>query len=135
WPRCVLPCRPRRTAQSFGPLELHRQAVDERSYPWSAIGKLFNEAGGECSGVVIARNKIVTAAHCLFRRRTGRFAAANSMHFMIGYRAGQYSVEAGIAGYEIGAGFDPLRYREAADADWAIQTLTDNLPAEIEPRR
>ena len=63
-----------------GPLELHRQPVDERSYPWSAIGKLFNEAGGECSGVVIARNKILTAAHCLFSRRTGRFAAANSTH-------------------------------------------------------
>ena len=54
---------------------------------------------------------------------------------MIGYRAGQYSVEARIAGYEIGAGFDPLRYRETADADWAILTLTDNLPAEIEPLR
>jgi protease YdgD len=118
-----------------GPLELHRLAVDERSYPWSAIGKLFNEAGGECSGVVIARDKILTAAHCLFSKRTGRYTAAGSMHFLIGYRAGQYSVEARIAGYEIGAGFDPMRYQQTTDADWAILTLAENLPAEIKPLR
>jgi len=117
------------------PLDFHRQAVDERSYPWSAIGKLFNEAGGECSGVVIARDKILTAAHCLFSTRTRRFTAAASMHFMIGYRSGHYSVEARIARYEIGAGFDPLRYRQTSDADWAILELAESLPAEIEPLR
>jgi protease YdgD len=122
-------------AAVVGPLELHPLAVDERSYPWSAIGKLFNEAGGECSGVVIARDKILTAAHCLFSKRTGRYTAARSMHFLMGYRAGHYSVEARIAGYEIGAGFDPLRYQQTTDADWAILTLAENLPVEIKPLR
>ena len=37
-------------ATPFGPLGIHREAVDEQSYPWSAIGKLFTEGGGECSG-------------------------------------------------------------------------------------
>ena len=93
-----------------GPLDLHRDAVDELSYPWSSIGKLFNETGSSCSGVVIARDKILTAAHCLYNARTRRFIPAEALHFLVGYRTGRYSAHARIASYEIGAGFDPLRY-------------------------
>jgi len=62
-----------------GPLDLHREAVDELRYPWSSIGKLFNETGSSCSGVVIARDKILTAAHCLFNARTRRFIPAEAL--------------------------------------------------------
>jgi protease YdgD len=122
-------------ATTAGPLGIHREAVDERSYPWSAIGKLFTESGGECSGVLIARDKVLTAAHCLFNHRTGRFVTADALHFMVGYRTGRYAVHARIARYEIGAGFDPLRYDQTSDADWAVLTVTESLPAAIEPLR
>ena len=118
-----------------GPLELHREAVDELRYPWSSIGKLFNETGGSCSGVVIARDKILTAAHCLFNARTRRFIPAEALHFLVGYRTGRYSAHARIASYEIGAGFDPLRYDQTSEADWAVLTVTESLPAAIEPLR
>ena len=118
-----------------GPLDLHREAVDEMSYPWSSIGKLFNETGSSCSGVVIAQDKILTAAHCLFNARTRRFIAADALHFLVGYRTGRYSAHARIASYEIGAGFDPLRYNQTSEADWAVLTVAENLPAEIEPLR
>jgi protease YdgD len=118
-----------------GPLELHREAVDELRYPWSSIGKLFNETGGSCSGVVIARDKILTAAHCLFNARTRRFIPAEALHFLVGYRTGRYSAHARIASYEIGAGFDPLRYDQTSEADWAVLTVTENLPTQIEPLR
>ena len=61
------------SAATVGPSALHRAAVDESRYPWSSIGKLYNEAGISCSGVVIASDKILTAAHCLFNQRTRRF--------------------------------------------------------------
>jgi protease YdgD len=118
-----------------GPLDLHREAVDELRYPWSSIGKLFNETGASCSGVVIARDKILTAAHCLFNARTRRFIPAEALHFLVGYRTGRYSAHARIVSYEIGAGFDPLRYNQTSEADWAVLTVTENLPAEIEPLR
>jgi protease YdgD len=118
-----------------GPLDLHREAVDELRYPWSSIGKLFNETGSSCSGVVIARDKVLTAAHCLFNARTRRFIPAEALHFLVGYRTGRYSAHARIASYEIGAGFDPLRYNETSGADWALLTTTGNLPSEIEPLR
>jgi protease YdgD len=122
-------------AAPFGPLGIHREAVDEQSYPWSAIGKLFTEGSGECSGVLISRDKVLTAAHCLFNYRTGRFIRPNALHFLAGYRTGRYAAHARIARYEIGAGFNPLRYEQTSDADWAVLTVTERLPADIEPLR
>ena len=118
--------------QQLGP---HRADVDVTRYPWSAIGKLYNETGGACSGVVIAADKILTAAHCVFNYRSRRFIPATALHFLVGYRTGRYAVHARIASYEVGAGFDPLRYGETSDADWAVLTVTESLPAEIAPLR
>src|SRR5688572_32958549 len=82
---------------TFGAPTGHREAVDEQSYPWSAIGKLFTEGVNECSGVLISRDKILTAAHCLFNYRTRRYIPPGSLHFLIGYRTGRYSAHARIA--------------------------------------
>jgi protease YdgD len=111
---------------------LHREPVDVASHPWSAIGKLFNEAGGFCTGTIISRSKILTAAHCVYNERTRRFLPASALHFMVGYRSGQATVHARVASYVMGAGYDPLRF-ETMDADWAILILTENLPEEIAP--
>jgi protease YdgD len=122
-------------ATTSGPSGIHRVAVDEQSYPWSAIGKLFTEGGGECTGVLISRDKILTAAHCLFNYRTQQFIAADMLHFLVGYRTGRYAAHARIARYEIGAGFNPLRYEQTSDADWAVLTVIERLPATMEPLR
>jgi hypothetical protein len=60
---------------------------------------------------------------------------ASALHFLVGYRTGRYIAHARVASYEIGPGFDPLRYRETSNADWAILTVTESLPEEIEPLR
>jgi protease YdgD len=114
---------------------LHREDVDVSRYPWSAIGKLYNETGSACSGVAIASDKILTAAHCLFNYRTRRYIPATALHFLLGYRAGQYTAHVRIARYEIGPGFDPLRYWMTFEADWAVLTVSESLPARIAPLR
>jgi protease YdgD len=118
-----------------GFVELHHEAVDEQRYPYSSIGKLYNETGASCSGVVIARDTILTAAHCLYNYRTRRFIAASALHFLVGYRTGRYSAHARIVSYEIGPGFDPLRYGQTSESDWAVLKVTEQLPATIEPLR
>jgi protease YdgD len=120
-------------AETSPPLDIHREAVDVSQYPWSAIGKLYNETGGAYTAVIISREKVLTAAHCVFNNRTRRFIPAASLHFLVGYRTGQFTAHARAASYEIGSGFDPLRYEETNSADWAVLTLTESLPADIEP--
>jgi protease YdgD len=114
---------------------VHRQDVDVSRHPWSAIGALYNGTGSSCSGVIVARDRIVTAAHCVYNPRTRRFLPPESLHFLAGYRSGRYLAHARIAAYEIGSGYDPLQYSETAGADWAVLTLTDSLPEEIAPLR
>jgi protease YdgD len=109
------------------------ETVDVTSYPWSSIGKLFNEAGGTCSGVVIAPDKVLTAAHCVYNPRQRRFLPASLVHFLLGYEGGRSTVHARVARYEIGAGYDPQVWFGTLESDWAILTLTQTLPAEIIP--
>ena len=118
-----------------GDIGVHRQAVDVSQYPWSAIGKLYNETGAACTAVIVGRDKVLTAAHCIFNYRTQRFIPAQSLHFLAGYNVGRYSAHARVASYTIGDGFDPQRYDQTSSADWAILTLTELLPQEIEPLR
>jgi protease YdgD len=119
-------------AQSAAPADVHRENVDATQYPWSAIGKLYNETGGSCTAVIIARDKVLTAAHCIFNYRTQRFIPAASLHFLAGYHVGRYAAHARVAAYTIGQGFDALHYDQTSSADWAILTLTEMLSADVQ---
>jgi protease YdgD len=107
--------------------------VDISTYPWSAIGKLNNSVGGSCTGVVIEQDQVLTAAHCLFNRRTGRFLPPRSLHFLLGYQRGEYKVHALVVGYTIGPGYDPARELSTISSDWTVLKLTEPLPAQIQP--
>ena len=110
-----------------------QKTADVSSYPWSSIGKLNNSVGGSCTAVVINRTQILTAAHCLFNRRTARFLPASALHFLLGYDRGAYSVHALVADYSMGAGYDPNSESTTLSSDWSILRLAEPLPATVRP--
>ena len=111
----------------------HHGVVDADSYPWSAVGKLFNSIGGACTAAAVAPDKVLTAAHCLYAFRTHRFLRPDSIHFLLGYARGDYRIHARVASYALGPGYDPADETRTAARDWAVLTLAEPLPATVRP--
>ena len=111
----------------------HHATVDVERYPWSSIGKLFNSVGGACTAVVIAPDRVLTAAHCLYAFRTQRWLRADAIHFLLGYRRGAYSQHVRVQRISIGPGYDPVDEVRTAASDWAVLSLGAPLPAHVRP--
>jgi protease YdgD len=114
-------------------LESHREIVDVNLHPWSSVGKV-SAAGLQCTGVVIGPNQFLTAAHCLYSERTSRFLAAGSIHFLLGYARGQYSVHRIASEYTVSPTFDPTKSNRLPLAyadDWAVLYVSEPFPSHI----
>lgn len=108
----------------------HRAAVDATSYPWSAVGALFNGSRSECTAVAVAPDQALTAAHCLFGQATRRLMQPQSLHLLLGFVRGTYRVDALVQSYHFGVGYDHERPYDTLAADWAVLKLTAPLPAD-----
>lgn len=98
-----------------------RQISQTSDYPWSAIGRLNITTGGFCTATVISPYRVLTSAHCLWNKRTGRWFPPCALHFLAGYRRDAYSIHAIASKLEIPAGF--RIGKSPAETDWAIVTL------------
>ena len=107
--------------------------VDISVYPWSSIGKLNNSVGGACTAAVIEPDKVLTAAHCIFNRRTNHFLLPSSLHILLGYERGEYALHALVGGYTIGPAYDPAREAATVSSDWVVLNLIEPLPSKIRP--
>lgn len=97
--------------------------------PYSAVGRVHPGTGGYCTGVLVARNMALTAAHCLYNSRTSQWLLPASIHFLLGYDRGSYGFHTRVKDYRTG-GFDPARAEETLGKDWALLRLEDSAPAE-----
>ncbi len=116
------------------PFDENRRIAEATDYPWSAIGRLNIARRGHCTAVLVAETRLLTAAHCLFDRRTGRFVEAEDLHFLAGYQRGDFLKHVRASDYHVADGFDPAIGRPTPH-DWALIDLTEPAGRPLPVRR
>jgi protease YdgD len=109
-----------------------RFTVDPTTPPWDAIGKVQTNIGTRCTGALIAPAVVLTAAHCLYNRRTGALLQPVSLHVLFGYQRGTYRWHRLVVRASVGTGFDG-RKSQPQGGDWARLDLAEAIPATVSP--
>ena len=105
-----------------------RIIIDSAVYPWRAVGRVNRRIGGHCTGVLVASDKVLTAAHCLWNKRTQRWLNADALHFLAGYTRGEYRAHSRIVALDLSPGSTPgPNGKVPLTQDFALLTLAERL--------
>ena len=109
----------------LGPHEV-RVAVDGNAAPWAAVVRVQVPGISRCTGFLIGPRTAVTAAHCLYGRRLGRFVPPSSVHVLLGYADGDYAQHVVASSFQVGDGYAPSS-PAGQGTDVAVITLANAM--------
>ncbi|MFP7671806.1 trypsin-like serine peptidase [Marivita sp. S0852] len=87
-----------------------RDRLDDRGelLGWEGVGRL-DLGAGTCTGTLIARNLVLTAAHCVVDDASGEILPKSKMRFHAGYTHGQTAASRRITKIVLAEGYQTLR--------------------------
>jgi len=119
-------------------LSQERDRLDNRGelLGWEGVGRL-DLGSGTCTGTLIARDLVLTAAHCVVDDATGHVLPKGQMRFHAGYTHGHTAASRGVTKVIVADGYsvDPkVSLTEKVRTDLALLRLdSDIFSTEAEP--
>ena len=99
-----------------------RKVVDPSAAPWRSLARLQVPGEARCTAVVVGPRTLLTAAHCLWGHRVGRYMPPQSVHVLTGYAAGRFARHSLALGYRLGA-----ERPNGPETDFAVVTLAEPI--------
>jgi protease YdgD len=72
---------------------LVKLASADQARAWEAVGRVNLIGTGFCTGSLIAPRLVLTAAHCMYDKRTGERIATENIEFLAGWRDGRAAAQ------------------------------------------
>lgn len=110
---------------------LRALATTDVGRQWAAVGRLDLGAGRFCTATLIAPDRVLTAAHCLFDADTGTAIPADGISFLAGLRNGRADVIRGIRRSLVADGYGQGRGTSMARVAADVAVLELDRPIRI----